>query len=521
MLRFGVSHIQTILTMKIFNKTSLFVFGTLGMLSSCDLDDYQGGGGSNDLTFNKIGSLVNGTGDEGFAEISAFDPETAKLFIVNPNDVELSVWDLSDPSVPVAGSDIALNGNPNSVAVYDGLVAVALENASDKQANGTIAIFDAESQNLLNTYPAGALPDMVTFSPNGKYIVAANEGEPNDEYTNDPEGSVTIIEVATGQVNQVGFTAFNGSTIGNDFRVFGPGATLAQDIEPEYVAVSDDSKTAYVVLQENNGIATIDLQSKTVKSIVGLGVKDYSLPMNQIDASDRDDIVGNFQNWPVLGFYHPDAITFARVRGARFLITANEGDARDYDGYSEEERVKDLTLDPTAYPDAATLQLDENLGRLKTTTANGDTDGDGDVDQIYAYGGRSFTIWSTLGNKIYDSGDQIAKTVLELDPSAFNSNEGDGTDNRSDDKGAEPEAVETLKVGRSTLLFVGLERTGGIMVYDITNPINPRFIEWLRDASDISPEGLIVVDEENSPTGNALVIATHEVSNTVAIYEIK
>ncbi|WP_378178511.1 choice-of-anchor I family protein [Aquimarina sp. SS2-1] len=508
--------------MKIFSKLSFFILGVLGVLYSCNSDDYQGGGGSaNNLTFNKIGSIINGTGDEGFAEISAFDPQTAKLFVVNPNDLKLSVWDLSNPFNPVAGIDIALDGIPNSVAVHDGLVAVALENAANKQANGTVAIYDTDSQTLLETYTAGALPDMVAFSPNGKYIVIANEGEPNDNYTIDPEGSVTVIEIGTGEVSQVDFTMFNGQTIGKDFRVFGPGATLAQDIEPEYIAVSDDSKTAYVALQENNGIAAIDLITKTVSYITGLGVKDYSLLENQMDASDKDGIVGNFQNWPVLGYYHPDAIAFTRVGGAAFLITANEGDARDYDGYSEETRVKDLTLDPTTYPDAETLQLDENLGRLKTTLANGDTDGDGDMDQIYAYGGRSFTIWSTTGDKVYDSGDQISRTVLELDSNAFNSNEGDGVDERSDDKGAEPESVETLTVGRNTILFVGLERTGGVMVYDISNPVSPRFIDWLRDTSDISPEGLITVKAENSPTGNALVIVTHEVSNTIAIYEVK
>ncbi len=507
--------------MKIFNKSILCFVTITFLFTSCDLDDYTGGGGSSELTFNKIGSLVNGMGDEGFAEISAFDPKTSKLFIVNPNDVELSVWDLSNPENPVAGTDISLTGIPNSVAVSNGIVAVALENAANKQANGTIATFDSQSQVLLNNYPAGALPDMVTFSPDGKYIVSANEGEPNDEYTVDPEGSVTIIEVETGEVSTVGFTSFNGLNIGNYFRVFGPGASLAQDIEPEYVAISEDSKTAYVVLQENNGLAIIDLQSKTIRDIVGLGVKDYSLGINQIDASDKDDIVGNFQNWPVLGFYHPDAITFAKIRGGRYLITANEGDARDYDGYSEEQRVKDLILDPEAYPDAATLQLDENLGRLKTTTANGDIDGDGDYDQIYAYGGRSFSIWSNRGTLLYDSGDQIGKTIFDLDPSAFNNNEGSEADKRSDDKGAEPEAVETLKIGNKTLLFVGLERTGGVMVYDISNPVNPVFLEWLRDASDISPEGLITVKAENSPTGNDLIIITHEVSNSVAIYEVK
>ncbi|GAA4272719.1 choice-of-anchor I family protein [Aquimarina gracilis] len=506
--------------MKIFNKSVIFLAAILGTFSSCDLDDYSGGGGSANLKFTKIGGFINGSGDEGFAEISAFDPSTNKLFVVNPKEIELSVWDLSNPSAPVHGTDISLTGNPNSVAVNKGVVAVALENSSNKQANGTIALYDTDSQALLSTYEAGALPDMITFSPNGRYIVVANEGEPNDLYTVDPEGSVTIIEAETGQVSNLGFTSFEGRVIGNGFRVFGPNATFAQDVEPEYVAVSSDSKFAYITLQENNGIAIVNLASKTIVDVVGLGVKDYSEPNNQIDASDKDNIVGNFQNWPVFGFYHPDAIAFAKISGGKYLITANEGDARDYGGFSEEDRVKDLLLDPNAFPDAETLQLEKNLGRLKTTTANGDTDGDGDYDEIYVYGGRSFSIWSISGGLIYDSGDEIGKTVFDLDATAFNNNEGSEADKRSDDKGAEPEAVTTLKVGSKTLLFVGLERTGGIMVYDITNPASPVFVEWLRDAEDISPEGLVVVKADDSPTGKSLIIITHEVSNSIAIYEV-
>lgn len=506
--------------MKIFNKTVLLSTVVCVLFSACNIDDYHGGSSNDKLTFKKIGGFVNGTGDEGFAEISAFDPNTNKLFVVNPKNSVISVWDISNPDSPIQGANISLTGTPNSVAVSNGIVAVAIENPNNKQANGTIALYSSDSQALINTYPAGALPDMVTFSPNGEYIVAANEGEPDDTYTNDPEGSVTIIEVASGQVFNVGFTAFNGQTIGNYFRVFGPGASLAQDAEPEYVAISHDSKTAYITLQENNGIAIIDLKTKTITDIIGLGVKDYSLPNNQIDASDKDDIVGNFQNWPVLGFYHPDAIAYAKIRGGRYLITANEGDSRDYDGYSEEKRVKDLALDPVAFPDAETLQLDKNLGRLKTTIANGDTDGDGDFDKIYAYGARSFTIWTTTGTIVYDSGDQIAKTIFELNPSVFNSSEGGAADKRSDDKGAEPETVTTLKTGNKTLLFVGLERTGGVMIYDISNPSNPVFLEWIKDSVDIAPEGLIAVKAEDSPTGNDLIIITNEVSNTVAIYEI-
>lgn len=506
--------------MKILNKLIVLGITLTGILVSCQPDDFSGGGGNDDISFSKIGGFVNGIGDEGFAEISAFDPKTKKLFVVNPNDKELSVWDLSDPANPIAGVDIALTGIPNSVSIYDGLVAVVLENASDKQADGSIALYAAQSQNLINTYIAGALPDMITFSPNGRYLIVANEGEPNDEYTNDPEGSITIVDLIKNEVSQLGFTAYNGMEIDNGFRVFGPGATVAQDIEPEYIAISDDSKTAYVALQENNGIAIIDLRSKTITDVVGLGTKDYSLAQNLLDASDKDNMIGNYQSWPVHGFFHPDAITYTKTRGVGFLITANEGDSRDYDGYSEEVRVNDLKLDEELFPNAEFLQADENLGRLKTTIANGDVDNDGDFDKIYCYGGRSFSIWSTSGQLIYDSGNEISKKVLELDASLFNSNEEGEADKRSDDKGAEPEAVVTLKHNGETLLFVGLERTGGVMVYNISNPLNPIFIDWLKDSSDVSPEGLIVVKADDSPTGKPLIIVTHEVSNSVAIYEL-
>jgi len=164
--------------MKIFNKATL-VLATVSMFLSCKSDDDNAEDpiDTADLTFQKIGSFSNGTGDEGFAEISAFDPITNKLFIVNPNDTEISVWDISNPAMPVAGTDITVSGIPNSVSVYNGIVAIALENAADKQANGTIATYNSDTQTLLNTYNAGPLPDMVTFSPDGKYIVAANEGE--------------------------------------------------------------------------------------------------------------------------------------------------------------------------------------------------------------------------------------------------------------------------------------------------------------------------------------------------------
>lgn len=510
--------------MKLRQLTLLFL--TFLFLMSCEQDDKDNSATSLDtstLTFQKIASFSNGTGSEGYAEISAFDPQTGKLFIVNPNDSELSVWNISNPDTPTIETPITLAGIPNSVAIHNGLLAVALENMSNSQANGTIATYNTDTQNIVNTYTAGALPDMVTFSPNGRYIISANEGEPSDDYLNDPEGSITIVDLNTNQTSQANFAAFNNTTIGNHFRVFGPNATLAKDVEPEYIAVSDDSKYAYVTLQENNGMAKVDLESKQVIAIYGLGAKDHMLVENAIDASNKDDIIGNFQNWPVYGLYQPDAITFTSINGFDYLITANEGDARDYSGYSEEQRVKDLTLDPTAFPNASTLQADENLGRLKTTTSLGDTDGDGDFDKIYCYGGRSFTIWNTEGQLIYDSQDVIGKKTFELNSGLFNNDYDAGQNNpddRSDDKGAEPESVITLKIQDKTLLFVGLERTGGIMAFDISNPASPVFLKWFYDNTDIGPEGLIAIPASESPNGKNLIVITNEVSNTVAIYEI-
>ncbi|MCA9957257.1 MAG: hypothetical protein KC434_21160, partial [Anaerolineales bacterium] len=203
------------------------------------------------------------------------------------------------------------------------------------------------------------------------------------------------------------FTAFNGAALDPSVRIFGPNSTVAQAVEPEYIAVSADSSTAWVTLQENNAVAVIDINAGMVTGIVGLGFKDHALAENPLDASNEDGPGGagaiNIANWPVYGMYLPDSIATYEAGGSVYLVTANEGDSRDYDGFSEEERVKDLTLDPTAFPFSDTLQLDENLGRLKVTNTLGDTDSDGDYDELYAFGARSFTIWDANGNLVWDS----------------------------------------------------------------------------------------------------------------------
>jgi Ca2+-binding RTX toxin-like protein len=897
----------------------------------------------------------------GGAEIIAHDPATQRLFLIS-GGTELQILDINDPLNPtqVGTLDISpYGGGANSVAVRNGIVAIAVE-GNENTDPGTVVFLDTNGT-FLNAVTVGVLPDMITFSPDGTKVLTANEGEPNDEYTVDPEGSVSIIDLTNGVENATvataGFTAFNDLQASLEVagvRIFGPNATVAQDLEPEYITISEDGATAWVTLQENNAIAVVDIATATVTDIVPLGYKDHNAvaptsletyqftdlptlgttvggqdillggfsglffegytaegnlkfvthtdrgpngeptgsnrpfllpdfapeiirfeldqstgqltltqriqlqtapgepltglpntsipggtgntayndevpvdlfgntlpldplgadlegivvaedgsfwmadeyrpaiyhfdasgvlidrfvpegtaaavgaaagtfgtevlpavlaqrrqnrgfeaiayqdgkiyafvqsplrnptttsngtlnglqnvrvvefdpetgetrqflytmdnpdlggtgnsradkigdavaigngeflvverdddaidsdplsqiekkvyrfdlggatdisdltdpidlgngisktvdqmtaeelasvgivpiqktlhvdlatagyntvekveglalvdentiavindndfqvagitidpttgtftpdpnaepivlglintaPTNGLDASDRDDAI-NIQNYPIFGMYQPDGIASFTVNGETYLITANEGDARDYDGFSEEERIKDLDLDPTAFPNADELQEDEVLGRLNVTTTRGDLDGDGDYDQLYAYGGRSFSIWDAQGNLVFDSGDQLEQITATLFPELFNSEgSADGFDSRSDNKGPEPEGVTVGVVNGHTYAFIGLERIGGIMVYDVSNPTAPTFVQYINynsnsgfaPGADFAPEGLTFIAAEDSPTGNPMLVVANEVSGTTSLFDI-
>jgi hypothetical protein len=319
----------------------------------------------------------------------------------------------------------------------------------------------------------------------------------------------------------------------------------ASNLEPEYITVSNDGNTAYIALQENNALAILDLTTSRFTAVKGLGYKDHSLAGNGLDASNRDDSI-NITTYPFKGMYQPDAITSYEVNGTTYIITANEGDARDYDAYSEEARLKDVTLDPTAFPNAATLQQNENGGRINITTSQGDTDGDGDFDEIYTYGARSFSIWNDAGNLVFDSGDELEQKIAELAPNDFNStnDENQSFDNRSDDKGPEPEAVEVAMINGEYYVFIGLERVGGVMFYNVNNPTAPTFIEYLnnRDFSvvfdtdiegdpaptatqlsnvgDLGVEDIQYISGYDSPDSLTYIVTSNEVSGTISVFEV-
>jgi len=485
------------------------------------------------IKLSALSSLKLGEFDQGAAEIVAYDANTQQAFVTNAASNSIQIISIEKPEKPQKSNTIDLKkyGTVNSVAVKKGLLAVAVQGTT-KQDNGSIILFKLNGQHL-NTLSVGASPDMLTFSPNGKYLLVANEGEPSDDYRIDPVGSVSIIElkVKPSKLTQehvitADFTQYNDQPLDASIRIFGKNASVAQDLEPEYITVSNDSKTAWISLQENNAIAVIDIKKGVVTNLFGLGYKSYNSTQTAIDASDKDAKI-NIKKWPVLGMYQPDSIASYKANGQNYIVTANEGSTRDYSGYSEVARVGELDIEERLLKIYPQLTNNANLGRLQTTTANGDIDGNGRVDQIYSYGARSFSIWNTNGEQVYDSGSQFARIVARRYPRLFNQ-----YDEHSDDKGAEPEALTLGKIADQTYAFIGLERTGGVMAYNITNPSKPYYCDYINTISpelplddpnqgDIAPESLVFVSPKQSPNDKALLISANEVSGTLSIYLVE
>jgi DNA-binding beta-propeller fold protein YncE len=439
-----------------------------------------------------------------------------------------------------------LIGVVRSVAYADGVLAVAF-NAWQHNDSGRVLFLDVRGRAIGASVFVGVRPDTMAFTQDGETLVVVNAGggEPGD----DPEGSISLVSVAreadgrvrTG-VRQVGFRAFDGKAEAlraQGVRLFMPGSSVAQDLEPESLAIAPDGRTAYVSFVINNAIATVDLEAARVTAIHGLGTRDLNVPGQGIDASDRDGAI-NIRPWPVHAYYGPDGIGVYPAGGELFVVTANEGDPRDF----EEAVVGDLVLDALAFPDAALLQRSENLGRLRVTGVEGDTDGDGDFDRLYALGTRSFAIWDTDGGLVFDSGDAFERLTAAAMPTFFNAPEDNNAfDGRSKSRGPEPESLALGEIDGRWYAFVALERVGGIIAYDITEPSAPRFAFYLNnrnlavdpaavcrsnwpkslacaETGDLEPEALRFISAAESPSGAALLVMTHEKSDSVTLLRL-
>lgn len=526
------------------------------------------------------------------AEIVAYHAASKSLFVTVDTAAEPSSFariDLSAlPNTALANSTTSTNltaaprvnvaasvngagftaGGVQSLDVSGNLLAIAVQ-SSPKTSLGVIAFYTLDSvgtATFLKKVTVGSLPDGVAFSPDGKYLVVANEGELSNTFMTDgidPEGSISIIPITNGvpadTAITLGFGDFNvggsrRSELPAGVRIGRPGATVAQDLEPEFVSISADSKTAFVTLQENNAVAVVDLANARISKIFALGYKDYSTK-NRIAASDRyagttsaayssPTQPAQLKNYPNLfGVYMPDGIATVTLNGKTYFLTANEGDDRgDFQTGSAAEtaRFSDLvaSLDPTAFPAATVeaLKTAQELGRLTLMAKDangkfGDTDGDGDYDRLYVLGGRSFSIWDAeTGQQVFDSGDDVERIVYNnaADDTAKSAAllKADQLLNRLDNKGPEPESVVVGQIGSDTYAFIGLERASGILMYQITNPLKPKFVQYIRNTTDltdgdISPEGMKFIPAAQSPNGAALLVVGHEVSGSVAVYQIK
>jgi DNA-binding beta-propeller fold protein YncE len=531
------------------------------------------------LVLTPLGTVKTGVlrgEDPRIAEINAFDASGKRIYVVNPMGGVLDVIDAANPLTPSKVSSIDLDlvcrqalgsacpvlegSEPNSVAISGNLMAVAVANAV-RTNNGHAVFFrlnGTATPTFLAAVEVGALPDMIIFTEDGRFVLTADEGEPNAQYTIDPPGTVSIVDVANlgtpGSARKVGFERFESKgqrarLESEGVRIFGPGASVTQDLEPEYIAVRGNK--AYVTLQENNAIAIINIDDATVEKIVGLGLQDFSSD-SALDPSDQDaDSTGNvihIGNWPVYGLYQPDAIHAIPLNGRPYFIVANEGDAREYAGYVEALRLNSAQykLDTFAFPNATALKANSALGRLNVSTASGDLDDDGDFDRIETFGGRSISIRDQQGRLVWDSRDLLEQLSKLYDNTltVFNTtNTANSRDNRSDDKGVEPESVVVGDVGGHLYAFVGLERDGGIVVFDVSEPTSPRLVTYVtnrklsrnattgaflactdaasNDCGDLGPEGLTFVPAAQSPTGKALLIVSNEVSSTTTIWQIE
>ena len=489
------------------------------------------------------------------------------MFVINGPDSSVKIVSIANPANPILVSTISVKPygiDVTSVACNkNGVFAIAVIDSNGKTNPSNIVFLDING-NYINKVKAGANADHVIFTSNGQKLLVANEGEPNVGYTIDPEGSISIIDLATGVANitqanvqTAGFTAFNSpAVIDSKIRIFGKiqtgttflrNSTVAEDLEPEYIAISDDNTTAWVTCQENNALAVVNINTATVTSLLPLGYKNHRLVGNGLDPSDRDNgsngAMAKIDTFPVFGLFLPDGISHFKAGNQSYLVTANEGDARADWGTAnlEENRVGDAAyvLDSTKFGGAAgvaAIKANSYLGRLTVTNRYGDFDNDGKMDSIFAFGGRSFSIWNgTTGALVWDSKDEIEQKVKSMFPANFNtSHTTNALDDRSDNKGPEPESVTVGKIKDSTYAFVALERIGGIMIYNITNPTAPYFVQYintrnfsvtpnqtnLASVGDLGPEGIVFIPASESPNGVNMIMLSNEVSGTVALFNI-
>jgi hypothetical protein len=407
------------------------------------------------------GTSHAGTPSGFLSEIVAFDAATKTLWVSGVNGV--NVLD-ARTGASLSFINTSAWGSINSVAIHNGVAAFAIE-AGDRKLPGVVQLYDTSSRSLLagnSTIAVGALPDMLTFTPDGPnagdYGARIGTTTPRNYGVgaNDPVGSVSIIDVASRSVTSTA-TLAGVAQGGSHIRT-----NTGMDFEPEYIAVNKAGTQAYVSLQEANAMGVLDLQSGQFTKVVGLGTKDFSQPGNAVDTLNNGTV--SFANVAAKGLYMPDGMATFQSGAKTYVVMANEGDFREDDA------------DRSA---ASGLGGTGNLANLRVSNT------DSSSGNLFAAGARSFSIRDADGNLVYDSGN-----ILDVQAHLA----GIYDDGRSRDKGVEPEGVELMEIGGKTFAFVGLERTttGAVAVFeiDVNDPAKTSFVRMLTVGGQIRPEGL-------------------------------
>ena len=517
------------------------------------------------VKITEISSITSGDGPASF-EISTYHAGSKRIFATNGVKNSIDIFDISDVANPKKIDSVSLapyGDDVTSVAAgLDVVVAAVLvtetfsATGAPTTPNGKIVVFDTNGKVLSSTDILGVLPDSVTFAPDGTTALVAIEGQPvcakddpattekeSTDYSkaSDPVGGVSVVDLTDPTAPVVRFAGFDQFTVG-EMKAKGIAVSsvvndVSKDFEPEFVTATDNNY-AYVTIQEANAIGKLNIETATFESITR--AFESNLIKVARDTSDKDSGAGPRTYRNVVGASQPDAIAGFKVGAGHYFLTANEGDAREYTCLNDDLRAASLIVDSKRFPDWTTLSGSAALGRAKVNPTNGDKDGDGDIDTIHLRGSNSMTMYRN-GVAIWDSGallDQIqtqAFGVANINGSHSYSKDLStmnyvGQD-RSDDKGAEPEGVALGMVGDRRIAILGLERMTALAIFDITKPLKPVFQEWLqmlptkatpaKDVKHWSPEGIVFVPADKSPSGKALIITSYELSGSISIHEIE
>lgn len=546
--------------------------GTAASAQGVPTGGYENGTAALNLTQIARYSAGQYNVDGGVMEIVAYNQATEWAYAINGQSGKLAAIPLAGLTAgahveALTGTEIDVKalveaedstfqyGDMTSVAISpDSTTLAAALQAQGSNDPGRVALFTCEEDGGLTLealVETGAQPDMVTFAGDG-VVLTADEGEPREGYGEniaDPKGSVTVVDVEAQESTVVDFSAFDSQRdqLAEDGIVLKKGSAPSVDLEPEYIAVSGGK--AYVTLQENNAIAVLDIESQAFEGVYSAGFEDHST--TAIDLDKKDDAYDPQTYESLLGIRMPDGIAAFTVEGTTYLVTANEGDAREWGDedqgtfyLSEDERDfgEEGVTSPTGAITAENSGLEGKVVFFKTEDFDGL-----DPEKDYVFGGRSFTVFQATENgleEVFTSGDDFEALTAQYVPEYFNaSNDNAVLDDRSGKKGPEAESVTVGTVDGKTYAFVALERTGGVMAYDVTDPEAITFVNYVntRDfgttvegseeyedgeldkwvtGGDVAPEGLLFLDAASSPNGEPLLLAACEVSGTVAVYQL-